>query len=66
MRFIASGLMMMKVFKPRYMLTVYLFLCFVFSVVAMNTHGTVEIVMIILVLSFESVSQAILALPYPC
>jgi MFS transporter, FHS family, L-fucose permease len=56
MRFIASGLMMVKAFKPRYMLTVYLILCFVFSVAAMNTHGTTSVAMIILVLCFESVS----------
>ncbi|KAJ5683872.1 uncharacterized protein N7477_000217 [Penicillium maclennaniae] len=54
MRFIASGLMMMKAFKPRYMLTVYLVLCVIFSIAAMTTHGTTSVAMIILVLSFES------------
>lgn len=58
MRFIASGLMMMKAFKPRYMLTLYLVLCVVFSIAAMTTHGTTSIAMVILVLSFESVSIA--------
>ncbi|KAJ6115772.1 hypothetical protein N7523_006189 [Penicillium sp. IBT 18751x] len=54
MRFIASGLMMMKAFKPRYMLTVYLVLCVIFSIAAMTTRGTTSVAMIILVLSFES------------
>ncbi|KAJ9352754.1 hypothetical protein DTO280E4_7647 [Paecilomyces variotii] len=53
-RFLASGLMMMKAFKPRYMLAVYLFLCFVFSVAAMNTSGTTSIALFILVFCFES------------
>jgi FHS family L-fucose permease-like MFS transporter len=56
MRFIASGLMMLKAFKPRYMLTVYLVLCVIFSIAAMTTHGTASVAMIILILSFESVS----------
>ncbi|KAJ5308226.1 hypothetical protein N7476_008882 [Penicillium atrosanguineum] len=54
MRFIASGLMMMKAFKPRYMLSVYLVLCVIFSIAAMTTRGTTSVAMIILVLSFES------------
>ncbi|KAJ5211759.1 uncharacterized protein N7498_003405 [Penicillium cinerascens] len=58
MRFIASGLMMMKAFKPRYMLSLYLVLCVVFSIVAMTTHGTTSVAMIILVLSFESLCFA--------
>ncbi|KAK2776508.1 hypothetical protein FQN53_002679 [Emmonsiellopsis sp. PD_33] len=53
-RFIASGLMMLKPFKPRYMLGAYLFLCFVFSVAAMNTRGTTSIAMLLLVFCFES------------
>lgn len=57
-RFLASGLMMMKAFKPRYMLGAYLFLCFVFSVAAMNTSGTTSIALLILVFCFESVSEA--------
>ncbi|KAL2008026.1 hypothetical protein VTN00DRAFT_8008 [Thermoascus crustaceus] len=53
-RFLASGLMMMKAFKPRYMLGAYLFLCFVFSVAAMNTSGATSITLLILVFCFES------------
>jgi FHS family L-fucose permease-like MFS transporter len=48
--------MMMPAFKPRYMLTVFLALCFVFTVAAMTTHGPSSIAMLILVLCFESVS----------
>jgi hypothetical protein len=48
--------MMMKNFKPRYMLTVYLALCVVFSIAAMTTKGYSSVAMIILVLCFESVS----------
>lgn len=44
----------MPFFKPRYMLAVYLGLCFVFIVAAMNTSGTASIAMLILVLCFES------------
>jgi hypothetical protein len=55
-RFVATGLMMMKNFKPRYMLTVYLALCVVFSIAAMTTKGYSSVAMIILVLCFESVS----------
>jgi fucose permease len=54
-RFMATGLMMMKAFKPRYMLTVYLALCVVFSIAAMTTKGYSSVAMIILVLCFESV-----------
>ncbi|PTU25659.1 hypothetical protein P175DRAFT_0554891 [Aspergillus ochraceoroseus IBT 24754] len=53
-RFLAAGLMMMKTFKPRYMLTVYLLLCFIFSVIAMNTRGKASVVFTILVFCFES------------
>lgn len=49
--------MMMKAFKPRYMLSAYLTLCFVFSVAAMNTHGTTSVALAILVFCFESVRQ---------
>lgn len=55
-RFVATGLMMMKAFKPRYMLTVYLALCVIFSIAAMTTKGYSSVAMIILVLCFESVS----------
>lgn len=58
MRFVSGGLMMLKPFKPRIMLFVFLVLCFIFSVVAMTTHGTVSVAMIILVLCFESVSYS--------
>lgn len=47
---------MMKAFKPRYMLTAYLVLCFIFSVAAMNTRGTTSVALAILVFCFESVS----------
>ncbi|KAJ5382652.1 hypothetical protein N7517_000563 [Penicillium concentricum] len=53
-RFVATGLMLIKAFKPRYMLTVYLILCVVFSVAAMTTKGFTSVAMIILVLCFES------------
>lgn len=53
-RFVAGGLLTMSAFKPRYMLAVYLGLCFVFSVAAMTTSGTTSIVMLMLVLCFES------------
>jgi hypothetical protein len=55
-RFVATGLMMMKSSKPRYMLTVYMALCVVFSIAAMTTKGYSSVAMIILVLCFESVS----------
>ncbi|KAK4203584.1 putative transporter [Triangularia verruculosa] len=53
-RFVASGLLTMPAFKPRYMLAVYLGGCFVFVTAAMNTAGTTSIVMLMLVLCFES------------
>ncbi len=53
-RFLASGLLTLPFFKPRYMLAVYLGLCFVFVVAAMNTTGSASIAMLILVLCFES------------
>jgi len=40
--------------KPRYVLALYLGLCFVFVVAAMNTSGTSSIVLLTLVLCFES------------
>jgi MFS transporter, FHS family, L-fucose permease len=46
--------MMLKPFKPRYMLATYLFLCFVFSVAAMNTTGNTSIGLLIMVFCFES------------
>ncbi|KAJ9165116.1 Glucose galactose transporter [Coniochaeta hoffmannii] len=53
-RFVAGGLLTIPAVKPRYMLALYLGLCFVFIVPAMTTHGTVSIAMLILVLCFES------------
>ncbi|KAL4998635.1 major facilitator superfamily domain-containing protein [Aspergillus recurvatus] len=53
-RFLATGLMMMRAFKPRYMLTAYLALCVVFSIAAMNTHGATSVGLCILVFCFES------------
>lgn len=40
--------------KPRYILALYLGMCFVFVVLAMNTRGPASIAMLILVLCFES------------
>lgn len=53
-RFLAGFLLMIPAIKPRYILALYLGLCFVFIVAAMNTSGTTSIVMLILVLCFES------------
>lgn len=53
-RFIAAGLMMIPAVKPRFMLAAYLGLCFVFSVGAMNTHGTASLVLLLMVFVFES------------
>lgn len=56
MRFVGSGLMTQKAFKPRYMLATYLGLCFVFGIAAVKTTGSASVAMLILVLCFESVS----------
>ncbi|PYH94326.1 MFS general substrate transporter [Aspergillus ellipticus CBS 707.79] len=53
MRFVSSGLMTLGV-KPRYILAVYLALCFIFGVAATTTHGATSVAMLILVLSSES------------
>jgi FHS family L-fucose permease-like MFS transporter len=53
-RFVAGGLLAIPTFKPRYMLAVYLGLCFVFIVPAMTTTGSASIAMLILVLCAES------------
>ncbi|KAK4042958.1 L-fucose permease [Parachaetomium inaequale] len=53
-RFVAGGLLTLPAFKPRYMLAVYLGLCFVFIVAAMTTTGTTSVALLILVLCFES------------
>lgn len=55
-RFVASGLISLQAFKPRYILAVYLGLCFVFGLCATLTHGPISVAMLILVLCFESVS----------
>jgi MFS transporter, FHS family, L-fucose permease len=53
-RFLAGGLLMIPAIKPRYLLTVYLGMCFVFAVAAMNTAGTTSIALLIMVFVFES------------
>ncbi|KAJ5728346.1 hypothetical protein N7493_004676 [Penicillium malachiteum] len=54
MRFVSGGLIMLKPFKPRIMLLVFLLLCPLLSILAIVTKGTTSIVMITLVLCFES------------
>ncbi|KKY19155.1 putative l-fucose permease glucose galactose transporter [Diplodia seriata] len=58
MRFVGSGLMTSKAFKPRYMLATYLALCFIFGLAAVLTHGKTSVAMLILVLCFESICFA--------
>lgn len=53
-RFLTGFLLMIPAFKPRYVLSVYLTLCFVFAVAAVTTRGDVSIAMLILVLFWES------------
>ncbi len=53
-RFLAGGLIAIPAAKPRYVLAVYLGLCFVFIVAAMTTTGTTSVALLILVLCFES------------
>ncbi|KAH7115100.1 glucose/galactose transporter [Dendryphion nanum] len=53
-RFIAAYLMTFKIIKPRYILAVYLGLCFVFSLAATLTHGMTSVALLILLLCFES------------
>lgn len=53
-RFIASGLMMIPAFKPRYMLTAYLTGCVIFIIAAMTTHGNTSIALLIMVFCCES------------
>lgn len=45
-------------FKPRFMITVYLALCFVFCLAATTTTGKASVAMLILVLFFESICFA--------
>ncbi|KAI9657437.1 MAG: hypothetical protein M1821_003119 [Bathelium mastoideum] len=54
MRFVSGFLMTLRQFKPRYILAVYLFLCFVFSLAAVLTTGKTSVALLILVLCFES------------
>ena len=42
------------IFKPRYMLAVYLGMCAVFTIAAMNTQGTAGIGPFIMIFVFES------------
>ncbi|KAJ5736252.1 uncharacterized protein N7483_001377 [Penicillium malachiteum] len=58
MRFVSGGLMMLKPFKPRIMLLVFFILCTLFSILAIVNKGTTSIVMITLVLCFESLCFA--------
>ncbi|KAK7544183.1 glucose/galactose transporter [Phyllosticta citribraziliensis] len=58
MRFIGSGLMTIRFFKPRYMLTAFLTLCFVFGIASVKTTGATSVAMLILVLAFESICFA--------
>lgn len=49
--------MTLPFFKPRFMLGVYLGLCFIFCLAATTTTGKASVAMLILVLCFESVSS---------
>ena len=60
MRFVSAGLMTMRQFKPRFILAVYLLLCFIFSLAAVLTTGKTSVALLILVLCFESVGASIL------
>ena len=53
-RFLAAFLMTSPIFKPRYILAVYLFMCFVFGLAATLSSGPASVAMLILVLCFES------------
>lgn len=53
-RFVTGFLLMIPAVKPRYVLGVYLVLCFVFVVAAITTTGHVSIAMLIIVLFWES------------
>lgn len=50
-------LMTLRPLKPRYILAVYLGLCFVFGLAATLSKGHTSVALLILVLCFESVSQ---------
>jgi FHS family L-fucose permease-like MFS transporter len=53
-RFLAGFLMMIPAVKPRYMLTAYLTMCCILSLVAGLTRGTTSVAFLIMVLAFES------------
>ncbi|KAF3763776.1 MFS general substrate transporter [Cryphonectria parasitica EP155] len=53
-RFVTGFLLMIPAVKPRYVMTVYLALCFVFVVAAITTTGHASIAMLIMVLFWES------------
>ncbi|KAF2803934.1 glucose/galactose transporter [Mytilinidion resinicola] len=54
MRFVTAALMTMRAFKPRFIMALYLGLCFIFGLAAVLTHGKTSVSMLILVLCFES------------
>jgi MFS transporter, FHS family, L-fucose permease len=60
-RFLASLLITVPAIKPRYLLAVYLGLCFVLGVAATTTRGHTSVALLILVLCFESVSLVLRA-----
>jgi FHS family L-fucose permease-like MFS transporter len=53
-RFIAGFLMMIPAVKPRYMLTLYLGMCCIISLIAAVTRGTTSVAFLMLVFVFES------------
>ncbi|TQS38122.1 hypothetical protein Golomagni_01378 [Golovinomyces magnicellulatus] len=53
-RFIAGGLMTLRIFRPRLILAAYLFLSFLFTFLAVITNKASSISMLCLVLCFES------------
>ena len=53
-RFLAGGLMTFNSIKPRYIMAIYLFLCFVFGLAATLSRGKASMAMLILVLCAES------------
>ncbi|KAH8590844.1 major facilitator superfamily domain-containing protein [Bisporella sp. PMI_857] len=53
-RFLAGGLMTIKAIKPRYVLALYLCMCFVFVLAASQTTGNASIGLLCMVLCWES------------
>ncbi|PSR79853.1 glucose galactose transporter [Coniella lustricola] len=53
-RFVSGFLLMIPAVKPRYIMSLYLALCFVFVVAAITTTGHTSIAMLIMVLFWES------------